>query len=165
MIVADTNNGLIRVFDPRTQRLSTLALSSVPPPRRSPDGPPAGGAAAAEPPPGAALVRAAGAVAASSGELQLSIRLPKGYHLTPGANSRFEATVVGGSSGSVQLQPAAGSLAEDGSGTTATAALKFTRAGGSSGSSGSEGGLIRVLAKVQRGVASAAVAPPAQWSP
>ncbi|KAI7838239.1 hypothetical protein COHA_007984 [Chlorella ohadii] len=152
VILADTNNGLIRQFDPRTQRITTLALAKVPPPRRSPDGPPAGAAAAAEPPPGAALVRAPEAVAAGSGELQLAIRLPKGYHLTPGANSRFEAALVGGSggSGSVQLQPAAGNLAEDGSGTTATATVKFSRQGGS-GTGGSTDGstaLIRVLAKV-----------------
>lgn len=97
-------------------------------------------------------MRAPEAVAAGSGELQLAIRLPKGYHLTPGANSRFEAALVGGSggSGSVQLQPAAGNLAEDGSGTTATATVKFSRQGGS-GTGGSTDGstaLIRVLAKV-----------------
>jgi len=98
-------------------------------------------------------VRAPEAVAAGSGELPLAIRLPKGYHLTPGANSRFEAALVGGSSsssGSVQLQPAAGNLAEDSSGTTATATVKFSRQGGS-GTGGSTDGstaLIRVLAKV-----------------
>lgn len=147
--MADTNNGLIRQFDPRTQRLSTLTLANVPPPRRSPDGPPAGAAAAVEPPPGAALVRAPEAVAASSGELQLAVRLPKGYHLTPGANSRFEASLVsGGSSGgsNVQFQPAAGNLAEDASGTTATATIKFSRQGNGTGGSGTE--LMRVLAKV-----------------
>lgn len=145
IIVADTNNGLIRQFDPRTQRLTTLSLANVPPPRRSPDGPPAGAAATAEPPPGAALVRAPDAVAAGSGELQLAIRLPKGYHLTPGANSRFEAALIGGSGEKVQLQPAAGNLAEDASGTTATATVKFSRQGGTGGDGTA---LLRVLAKV-----------------
>jgi hypothetical protein len=144
VIVADTNNSLIRLLDPRAQRLTTLALSSVPPPRRSPGGPPAGGtAAAAEPPPGAALVRSPGAVTVAVGKLQLSFQLPRGYHLTPGANSRFEAMVLGGEAVGVQLQPTAGSLREDASGSTATAALSFSRQLGSGC-----GGLIRVLCKV-----------------
>ena len=96
-----------------------------------------------EPPPGAALVRAACAVTAAAGQLQLSIQLPRGYHLTPGANSRFEAVVLGGEAGGVQLQPSAGSLREDASGSTATAALGFSRQPGSG-----SGGLIRVLCKV-----------------
>ena len=139
ILVADTNNSLIRQYDPRTQRLTTLALAGVPPPARSPNGPPAGGAAAAEPPPGAALVRAAAPVAAPAGEVRLSIRLPPGYHLTPGANSRFEA--VGVDAPGLQLAPAAGALAEAGG--AAGAAVRFSRPAGSAG-----GGLARVLAKV-----------------
>ncbi|KAI3423812.1 hypothetical protein D9Q98_009648 [Chlorella vulgaris] len=144
IIVCDTNNSRIRVWDPATQRLSTLELQGVPPPRRSPDGPPAGAAGAAvEPPPGAALVRASSAVAAASGELRLSIALPAGYHLTPGANSRFEAAVLG-STGGVQLQPGAGSLTEDSDGRAASAVVLFSRQAGSSDGSG----LLRVLCKL-----------------
>jgi hypothetical protein len=141
ILVADTNNSLLRKFDPSTQLLSTLALKDVPPPRRSPDGPPAGASntAVVDPPPGAALVRAPGVVAAAKGELQLIIQLPEEYHLTPGANSRFEAAVLGGTGG-VQLQPSAGLLAEDNTGTV-TAAVRFIRTLGSNG-------LVRVLAKV-----------------
>lgn len=143
VFVADTNNSLIRQYDPRTQRLATLALAGVPPPRRAPDGPPAG-AAAAEPPPGAALVRAPGAVAAASGEVRLAVKLPQGYHLTPGANSRFEAAAIDAKG--VQLAPAAGSLAE--SGGIATASVKFSRPAGGAGAGSSSGGLIRILARV-----------------
>ncbi|KAL4855636.1 Protein SUPPRESSOR OF QUENCHING 1 [Chlorella vulgaris] len=144
IIVCDTNNSRIRVWDPATQRLSTLELQGVPPPRRSPDGPPAGAAGAAvEPPPGAALVRASSDVAAASGELRLSIALPAGYHLTPGANSRFEAAVLG-STGGVQLQPGAGSLTEDSDGRAASAVVLFSRQAGSSDGSG----LLRVLCKL-----------------
>lgn len=143
MIIADTNNSLIRSYDPRTQRLTTLALAGVPPPRRSPDGPPAGGAGGGslEPPLGAALVRAPGSVSDAAGEVRLTIRLPKGYHLTPGANSRFEATAPGAAD--VQLQPAAGSLAENAAGNAAIATVRFRRSPGSGGS-----GLVRVVAKV-----------------
>lgn len=139
IIIADTNNSLIRQYDPRTQRLTTLALTGVLPPRRSPDGPPAGGAAAAEPPPGAALVQAATPVVAAAGEVRLSIRLPPGYHLTPGANSRFEAVAI--DAAGLQLTPAAGALSEAGG--AAVAAVRFSRPAGSAG-----GGLARMLAKV-----------------
>ena len=37
VLIADTNNSLIRQFDPATSRLTTLALKGVPPPRVSPD--------------------------------------------------------------------------------------------------------------------------------
>lgn len=142
ILVADTNNSIVRQYDPSTQQLSTLTLQNVPPPRRSPDGPraDASSGAMADPPQGAALVRAPAAVAANKGELQLIIELPAGYHLTPGANSRFEAAVLGGTGG-VQLQPSSGSLTEDNSGTVVTAAVRFTRAPDTNG-------LVRVLTKV-----------------
>ncbi|KAL4421480.1 hypothetical protein ABPG75_010771 [Micractinium tetrahymenae] len=144
VLVADTNNSLIRRWDPRSQQLSTLQLSGVPPPRQSPSGPPAGAAGtAAEPPPGAALVVAPGPLLeAASGELCLKIQLPASYHLTPGANSRFEAAVLG-AGGGVELAPAAGPLQEAGG--AATAALRFSRppAGGAQ-----QAPTLRVLAKV-----------------
>lgn len=142
MLIADTNNSLIRSYEPRTRKLSTLALSGVPPPRRSPNGPPVGAAGAAlEPPPGAALVRSGGApVAAAAGEVRVTLTLPPGYHLTPGANSRFEASALGGASAGTTLQPAAGSLSEAGG--AATGVVAFSRAPGSGA------GLLRVLAKI-----------------
>jgi hypothetical protein len=45
ILVADTNNSLIRQFDPATAQLTTLDLKGVPPPRLSPDA----AAAAAQP--------------------------------------------------------------------------------------------------------------------
>jgi hypothetical protein len=45
-----------------------------------------------------AVVRSA-PVAASAGEISLSIALPPGYHFTEGANSRFKVTVVGDGGG------------------------------------------------------------------
>lgn len=144
VIICDTNNSLIRTYDPRTQRLTTLALKGVPPPRRSPQGPPAGDASpSADPPPGAVLVQAPSAVTAASGEVRLSIRLPPGYHLTPGANSNFSAVVLGGGGG-VQLRPPAGILTEDASGSAAIAAIRFSRQAGSGGS----GLLLRIVAKL-----------------
>lgn len=142
--VADTNNSLIRRWDPRTQQLSTVQLSGVPPPRQSPAGPPAGTAGTvAEPPPGAALVVAPGPpVEAASGEVRLKIQLPASYHLTPGANSRFEASVLGAGSGGVQLAPAAGPLEEAGG--AATAALRFSRPAGGA----QQAATLRILAKV-----------------
>ena len=140
--IADTNNSRIRVYDPSAQRISTLNLQGVPPPRRSPTTPLAGAAGTAvQPPVGAALVRAPNAVVAAAGEVRLDIKLPAGYHLTPGANSRFEATVLGSASGDVQLQPAAGSLAEDGS--SVGALVRFSRRPGTSDAS-----LFRAVAKV-----------------
>lgn len=116
----------------------------MPPPRQSPTGPPAGAAgAAAEPPPGAALVVAPGPpLEAASGELRLRIQLPERYHLTPGANSRFEASVLGAGGAGVQLAPAAGPLEEAGG--AATAALRFSRPAGSA----QQASTLRVLAKV-----------------
>lgn len=144
MLIADTNNSLIRRWDPRTQQLSTLQLSGVPPPRQSPSGPPAGAAgAAAEPPPGAALVMAPGPpLEAAAGELRLRIQLPASYHLTPGANSRYEASVLGGGSSGVELAPLAGALEEAGG--AATAALRFSRRADTA----QQAATLRVLAKV-----------------
>lgn len=89
-----------RVFDPRGGTLRTLELRAVPQPRVSPD------AAAAEAPStpseeapvprGATLVASETAIASSSpAAVRVQIRLPPGYHLTKGANSRFEASALG----------------------------------------------------------------------
>ena len=129
MVVADTNNSLLRLLSTKTGELSTLKLRGIPKPRRSPDGPAvASGAegAAAEPPPGAVLVRAPASTSALTGDIVFSVTLPPGYHLTPGANSRFETSVLGG-----------------GSGGPVGATVRFSRTGGSGGSA-----FIRILAKV-----------------
>jgi hypothetical protein len=79
--------------------LRTLELSGVPPPRVSPDaaaqvassgsdnGPPV--------PRGATLVTAEAPLTSASSAVRLRVKLPPGYHLTRGANSRFEAAAYG----------------------------------------------------------------------
>ena len=48
-----------------------------------------------------------------NGSLNVSINLPSGYHLTEGANSRFECSAVGGSSnGGLDFVPVKGPLRE-----------------------------------------------------
>lgn len=150
--VADTNNSAIRVFDPASQRLTTLALTGVPPPRVSPDAAAAAAAAAGEAlPPGAALVRAQGAVsAAAGGEIRVTVRLPAGYHLTKGANSRFQASVVGAEGSGVEVLPPRGPLAEAGGGGGASSVVRFQQRGGQGGEGEGEGATVtvRVLCSV-----------------
>ena len=83
----------------------------------------------------AATVECGHHVQASSGEVQVSLQLPGGYHFTPGANSRFEALVLDRGSG-LQLSPASGRLAED-----TAAGFRFRWAGAPQSAQG------RVLAK------------------
>lgn len=141
LFVADTNNGVIRVFNPSKKAVSTLKLAGVPPPRVSPDAAPAWAGEAADLPPGATLVKAQTPVRPGSGRINIKIALPAGYHLTEGANSRFEcaaATPDGTSLGSVSFDPVKGPLKEDGKGGV-TAAVGYATA---------EPGMLRVLCTV-----------------
>lgn len=100
-----------RVFDPSRGTLRTLELSGVPPPRVSPDAAaPSDSTSDDEGPPvprGATLVSAEAPITAASSTLRLRIQLPPGYHLTKGANSRFEAAAYGpDAAGKAALQPA-----------------------------------------------------------
>jgi hypothetical protein len=93
-----TTRNCCRVFEPKTGAVRTLEVRDVPPPRVSPDNAPSGAVAAGEEPAiprGAALVTSEESIASASGRISLSIDLPPGYHLTRGANSRFEITAGG----------------------------------------------------------------------
>ena len=85
--------------DVKTGTLRTLELSGVPPPRISPDAPvqalPSSAHEAPPVPAGATLVLSEAAITAPSSQLRLRVQLPPGYHLTQGANSRFEAAAYG----------------------------------------------------------------------
>lgn len=63
---------------------------------------------------------------ASSGVISVVVRLPEGYHLTKGANSRFEVTTT--RPYAMAVQPRNGSL----SGDTPTATIQFRRSGAAS---------------------------------
>lgn len=87
-----------RVFDPKTGALRTLELKEVPPPPVSPDAAPVANLASSQDsaiPKGATLVVSDTAIAPTSATLHVRIQLPPGYHLTKGANSRFEASALG----------------------------------------------------------------------
>ena len=108
---------MCRVFDVARGTLRTLELSEVPPPHVSPDaaavqaassgsddGPPV--------PRGAKLVTAEAPLTSASSAVRLRVQLPPGYHLTRGANSRFEAAAYGpGAAGNVFDLLAASALA------------------------------------------------------
>ncbi|GAB4822761.1 hypothetical protein N2152v2_009807 [Parachlorella kessleri] len=140
VLIADTNNSLIRQFDPATLRLTTLALRGVPPPRVSPDAAGAAQALGDDLPQGAVLVRGSTAVSAEASELRLRVQLPPGYHLTKGANSSFEASLAGsqrsstgsssGADATVQISPSKGLLQENDGVASAVLRLKL-RGGGS----------------------------------
>jgi hypothetical protein len=102
-------------------------------------------------PEGATLVRSSEPITADSAELRLQVQLPPRYHLTKGANSRFEASVVGDAAGAaaVQVSPGKGALQEEAGGACA-AVLQVKRQPGSSGG-GTAGGqltVVQVLCKV-----------------
>lgn len=89
LFVADTNNHRIRVIDPRSGEVGTLALSGVPIPMASARA--AGGATSAAWPtlPGTAK-STAGSVVLRTGvapRLRVRLDLPAGWHLTEGAPS------------------------------------------------------------------------------
>ncbi|CAD7700093.1 unnamed protein product [Ostreobium quekettii] len=114
LLVADTNNGAIRVLAPDSRRLSTLELSGVPPPAVSPleivvdaDAPPPGRVVRANP------------LDAQSGEVQVFVRFPSGFHYTKGARSSFQSRLVGPGASGVTLAPASGEL-RDAAGPAAT---------------------------------------------
>ena len=62
---------------------------------------------------------------ASNGELNISIKLPDGFHLTKGANSHFEAKAA--NAAALSLQPSKGPLTDT---SNATATIQFRRSAG-----------------------------------
>lgn len=105
LYIADTNNSVIRILRPAPGQhshtsggssLSTLVLKGVPPPRVDPLSVIGSGNGAQEQgvEAGVTVVRAGGAVGASAGRLTVRVQLPEGYHLTEGAGSGVEATVL-----------------------------------------------------------------------
>ncbi|CAL5223491.1 g6016 [Coccomyxa viridis] len=119
VLVADTNNSLIRKLDVQSGGVETLQLRDVPAPRRDPDAEPVEAARGlgeeAPVPRGAKLIRSETSVASTSAQVQLELVLPPTYHLTKGANSSFQASVHGTDAAGVKLQPATGPLQESGS--------------------------------------------------
>ena len=158
VFIADTNNSLIRVFDPETSKVSTLQLKGVPKPAISPDTAPVWTGGAAEKaggiPPGAILVKVKAPVAfalsssspagggGEEGELNVRISLPPGYHLTQGANSRFECSAVSGAE-KVEFSPKKGSLQEVQGSSSVAASIAVKNP-----SSLSKEGTLRVLCTV-----------------
>jgi len=162
VFIADTNNSLIRVFDPNTSKLFTLQLQGVPKPAISPDAAPVWTGAAVEAkggiPPGAILIKSPASLAMNSEQKLLNVRisLPGGYHLTQGANSRFECSIVGSNSSfsgeAAEFSPKKGPLQEAGDSTVAaTISLNMPSSSSSFSSQGAEGGensAVRVLCTV-----------------
>ncbi|CAL8471539.1 g11081 [Coccomyxa elongata] len=137
VLVADTNNSAIRVFNLKSGALRTLELKGVPQPTVSPDGAPADGpsASSADPviPKGASLVASEAPITSSSASLHIQIQLPSGYHLTKGANSRFEASALGPAAQDVKFQPSTGQLKENGAEVSADVVVKLPATDGVSG--------------------------------
>jgi hypothetical protein len=103
-------------------------------------------------PSGAILIKSPASFAIRSGErklLNVRISLPRGYHLTQGANSRFECSVVNGNSSFsgegqvVVFSPKKGPLQEAGDSTVA-ATISFSSQGAANG----ENCAVRVLCTV-----------------
>ncbi|MFQ6131656.1 MAG: thioredoxin-like domain-containing protein [Armatimonadota bacterium] len=86
LYVADTNNHAIRVVDLSTKEVSTLALRGIPRPQAS--------SVSALPSPQPTQLPAV-TIAPGKGVLRISLRLPAGHHLTPGAPSAYAITVKG----------------------------------------------------------------------
>ncbi|GLC49396.1 hypothetical protein PLESTB_000214800 [Pleodorina starrii] len=159
VIVADTNNGAIRILDPATRRVTTLTLSGVPDPRVDPLAAIAaaaagGGAAAAAPPAGFQLVRATAPLAVAGpagGSLTVTVGLPAGYHLTAGAGSSYYCQVLPAAPAAdvtaVVVRPASGQL-PDTAAPSVTLAVSPSAAAAGSGGGGGGRLLLRVLAKV-----------------
>lgn len=112
LYVADTNNNVVRVVDPSTGAVTTLALKNVPAPRVAP------GAAlrdplllALAPPEGIPLV-VAEPLTSRAAPVRVRLELPAGYHYTEGAGSRIEAAVVGPGQDDVSVSPARVALQE-----------------------------------------------------
>lgn len=97
-------------------------------------------------PDGATLVRFPSLFTSDQAELRLKIQLPPGYHLTKGANSGFQAAVVGGeaAAAAVEVSPARGMLQEGGGGAVLATLAVRRRAGGAL----APGAVLRVLSKV-----------------
>jgi thiol-disulfide isomerase/thioredoxin len=155
VFIADTNNSLIRSYDPKTAKISTLQLQGVPKPTISPDAALVWTGNATEMkggiPPGAVLVKSSTSLVLSSSagsrkNLNVRIALPSGYHLTQGANSRFECSLVGNGGSidsTVEFTPKKGPLQEEGESTVAaTISLNVTS------SAASENSAVRVLCTV-----------------
>ncbi|KAG2443188.1 hypothetical protein HYH02_009265 [Chlamydomonas schloesseri] len=177
VLVADTNNGAIRVLDPasgRRRRVTTLALTGVPPPRVDPLTAISSGAAApAAVPAGFQLVRAqqplavplaaaaaAGSTAGGAGAgtpVTVTIGLPAGYHLTAGAGSNYYTQVLPGAPGAdvtaVSVRPASGPLPDTSAPSVTLTVSASAAAAAAAAMSGApqqqqQKLLLRVLAKV-----------------
>ena len=116
--VCDTNNSLIRVYDTRTNKVSTLGLKGVPPPTVSPDAVAVSYGSA--PSRGTVPVVRLPFKIPSCGTVRIALQLPDGYHLTPGANSRYEARIDTG-----QAKVVKGPLVERGNAATAVLDYAF----------------------------------------
>ncbi|KAG6555690.1 hypothetical protein Mapa_002927 [Marchantia paleacea] len=133
--VADTNNSLIRVLNvgANPPTLETLELKGVPPPLPAPASAPR------------RLRRRLSSdieivkvdpVSSMNGDLELQISLPKDFHFTTEAQSKFEVDVE--PDGSVSIEPMNGIIGPDG-----RAKLRFSRSSNYSGS-----GSVRISCKV-----------------
>ncbi|PNW74118.1 hypothetical protein CHLRE_13g586050v5 [Chlamydomonas reinhardtii] len=161
VLVADTNNAAIRVLDPATKKVTTLALTGVPPPRVDPLAAISSGAAApAAVPAGFQLIRSNTPLAvpleggSGGAPVSVTVALPPGYHLTAGAGSNYYTQVLPGAPGAdvtaVTVRPASGSLPDTAAPsvtlTVSPSAAAATAATGAAGQA--QQLLLRVLAKV-----------------
>jgi len=129
LLVADTNNFLIRKVDLRGGTISTLDLSGVPRPNPDEAKAPAAEeekAADLKIPPGATLV-SLDVGAATEGTVSLQIDLPEEYHYTNGAKSSFEVKTFKSSGlvdSSLKFDKAGGALTQA---PTETVKLQYRR--------------------------------------
>lgn len=146
LFIADTNNNAIRVLNPATRRVTTLALSAVPDPRVDPL------AAMAALPVGYQFVRSQSPLVLAGlepGTVRVNIALPAGYHLTAGAGSRYFTQVLaapGMASAdvtAVSVRPASGSLPD-----TAEPSVQLEVSPTATGAAGGGRLLLRLLARV-----------------
>ena len=139
LLIADTNNNVIRRLDVVTGNLSTLPMIDVPAPNSSQFSPPAGRVSDLAPP-GAKLV-VTELVRARSARVDLVLSLPEGFHFTPGAPSSWTAAQISGPPGLVRLMPMSGALAD------APGAPAMSLSFETTGSDGAEG-IVRILARI-----------------
>ncbi|GIL63416.1 hypothetical protein Vafri_17453, partial [Volvox africanus] len=157
VFVADTNNNAVRILDPVTGRVSTLALTGVPEPRVDPLAAIASGAAAPlAVPAGFQLVRAQYPLTVGPGgsSLNITVRLPAGYHLTAGADSSYYCQVLAAALAAdvtaVVVRPSSGQLPDTTEpSVTLAVSLSSSPSALGGGGRGADGRLLlRVLAKV-----------------
>lgn len=112
LLVADTNNNVLRLVDVNSGAVSTIEPKGVPAPRVDP------GVSILDdlttpPVPAGATVVSTPAVTAAAGRLRLNVQLPSGYHFTPGTTPAFETKLVGATDQSwLKLSATSGVLKE-----------------------------------------------------